>query len=122
MREAVKYVIFEDEYYTMVNLKSIMSRIRPNYQLVSHGESIDAAVSILNEDAYDLAISSMQLSDGCCVDAFLQAKSSKPVILMAEYKDNGRVRKLNVVDYIFKPISAECLLRSILKFERNNIQ
>lgn len=118
MRESIRYVLFEDEYYTQLNLKSMITAFRPNYQLVGQGESVEKATSILRDVSHDLVIASMQLSDGCCLDAFRRSHSGKPVILIAESKTKKSLRTLNVVDYILKPVSVESIRESIERFEK----
>lgn len=119
MKQNVRYVLFEDEYYTSLNVKSMISRFRPNYRLVGESESVDRAVGIMKCMDIDLVISSMQLADGNCMEAFHLSHCQAPTILIAESKTDVAIGHLNVVDYILKPVSAETLRRSIVKFEES---
>lgn len=119
MKKTIRYVLFEDEFFTAVNIKSMIAQFRPNYCLVGEGESVDMAADVLDKCSIDLVISSVELSNGCCVDAFIQSHCRKPIILIAEEKAKSNIDRLNVIDYILKPISAESIQKSIIKFEKS---
>lgn len=119
MTDCINYVLFEDEYYTSISLKSMIADFRPNYCLVGESESVAMAASILDKQSPDLVITSMQLADGCGIDALRLSHSRMPTILIAEHKANITSDGLNVIDYLLKPVSAECLWQSIVKFEKH---
>lgn len=118
MAKDISYVLFEDEYYTSASLKSTIADFRPNYRLVGESETVAQATSILGQQHPDLVISSMLLADGCCIDAFRLSQCRKPTIIMAERKADNASGGLNVIDYLLKPVSADSIRRSILKFEQ----
>lgn len=119
MKQNVRYVLFEDEYYTSLNVKSMISRFRPNYRLVGESESVDRAVGIMKCMDIDLVISSMQLADGNCMEILKAIHSKAPVIIMAEKKSVLDMRHFHIVDILLKPVSKALLCGAILKYEGN---
>lgn len=119
MEQTVRYMLFEDEYYTSINIKTMIAALRPNYQLVGESETVQKAAAIMSSCDADLIISSMQLADGCCLEAFRHAGCRKPAILMAESYDKNLQSQVNLVACLLKPVSQGSIRMAITRFEKN---
>lgn len=52
----IKYILLEDEYYTSVNLKNMISEIRPGYVPVGESDSAGRILELLQNTSPDLII------------------------------------------------------------------
>ena len=72
----VKYLLVEDERFAYEELKRMMQRLRPSWQLAGWAESVEQAVLLLRQGSLDLMIVDIRLSDGLS----LRYSSSVPSI------------------------------------------
>ena len=52
----VKYLLVEDERFAYEELKRMMQRLRPSWQLAGWAESVEQAVLLLRQGSLDLMI------------------------------------------------------------------
>lgn len=120
MIDQLTYIIVEDEYFALENLKSIIAELRPGWRLAFTSESVDEAVRFFNEGGKcDMAFMDVELVDGTCFEIFSKAVVEVPVIFTTAYDEYAiKAFKVNSVDYILKPVSAAAARSAIEKFER----
>ena len=99
----VKYLLVEDERFAYEELKRMMQRLRPSWQLAGWAESVEQAVLLLRQGSLDLMIVDIRLSDGLSFEIFEQCPF-----------------KVNSIDYLLKPIEESDLEAALCKFERNS--
>ena len=121
-------VIIEDEIKTAKALGQLILSIRPDAQILSYIQSIDGAVSYLQEnDQPDLIFMDIQLADGLCFEIFKSVEVLSPVIFCTAFDDYAiEAFKSNGIDYVLKPFSRESIAQAIKKagelknfFQRN---
>mgnify|MGYP003222806313 CR=1 FL=1 len=76
----VKYLLVEDERFAYEELKRMMQRLRPSWQLAGWAESVEQAVLLLRQGSLDLMIVDIRLSDGLSFEIFEQCPVDLPVI------------------------------------------
>jgi|GEM_PF-2307700 Response regulator of the LytR/AlgR family len=114
--KTVRYVILEDEYYTSLNLKSMISELRPNYRLIAESGSVIGATELLMNSEIDLIFSEVKLSDELSFKLF--ESLNIPILFISGYGEYAsQAVSYNCVDYILKPISEEQLHKAIRRFE-----
>lgn len=107
------YIILEDAYYTAVDLRETVKRLRPGYRLAGIAEETAKAVRLIRSEEPDLLIADTSASDGDSISLLLQAGVNTPVIFISEYALLAeRARSLNMAGFILKPVTSADLQRA----------
>jgi len=98
----MKYLIVEDEINACEYIRDLVTKLRPDGNLLGHIDSVEETINWLNDsnNKPDLIFMDIQLSDGInqfAIQAF----------------------KVNGLDYLLKPIAPEDLESSLIKFEEH---
>lgn len=118
----VKYLIVEDERFAYEEMKRMMVRLRPDYELAGRTEAVGQTVFFLKENMVDLILMDIRLADGSCFEIFEQAQVQAPVIFTTAYDEHAiRAFKVNSVDYLLKPVEEVDLLAALIKYEKLNV-
>ena len=97
----VKYLLVEDERFAYEELKRMMQRLRPSWQLAGWAESVEQAVLLLRQGSLDLMIVDIRLSDGLSFEIFEQCPVDLPVIFTTAYDEYAiKAFKVNSIDYL----------------------
>jgi DNA-binding LytR/AlgR family response regulator len=113
-----EYIIVEDEQFAYKEMKRMMARLRPEFEMVAHTESVVDTVSFLRRRTVDLILLDIRLADGMCFEIFEQLKISTPVIFTTAYDEHAiKAFKVNSIDYLLKPIEEDDLSVALKKFE-----
>lgn len=116
----IKYLIVEDERFAYDEMKRMIDKLRPNYQLINWTETVIQTIDFLQQNSVDLILLDIRLSDGSSFDIFEQISVSIPIIFTTAYDEYAiRAFKVNSVDYLLKPIDEADLIAALEKFERN---
>ncbi|MBO4612072.1 MAG: response regulator transcription factor [Bacteroidaceae bacterium] len=116
----MRYIIIEDERLAYEDVRRMMERLRPDYQLVGWAQGVEQGALMLHETECDLLISDIRLEDGLSFDLFDQSGTVLPIIFTTAYDEYAlRAFKVNGVDYLLKPISDAELETALRKFEHN---
>ena len=112
-------LIIEDELVAAERLKKMLLKIRPNYQVDGHIETVSAATKYLQaNDPPDLIFLDIQLGDGISFNIFKEISVSCPIIFTTAFDQYTlQAFKLNSIDYLLKPIEHGALEDAINKFE-----
>lgn len=117
----MKYLIIEDERLAMTELRRMVMKQRPDYEFAGWCESVESAVSMLQQldGAVDIVFADIRLTDGVSFDIFDKIGYDGPVIFTtAYYEYTLKAFKVNGIDYLLKPIDEEELKTALQKFER----
>ncbi|MGL5318818.1 MAG: LytR/AlgR family response regulator transcription factor [Bacteroidales bacterium] len=119
MNKSIKVVLIEDEIPAARRLRSMIEKIRPEWEVITLPGSIEDANEWFASNAHpDLIFLDIELSDG---DSFLFLQQSAPdsmIIFTTAYNEYAiQAFTVNSIDYLLKPIKEERLIASILKFE-----
>lgn len=116
----IKYLIVEDERFAYDEMKRMIDKLRPNYQLINWTETVIQTIDFLQQNSVDLILLDIRLSDGSSFDIFEQISVSIPIIFTTAYDEYAiRAFKVNSIDYLLKPIDEADLIAALEKFERN---
>ena len=119
----VKYLLVEDERFAYEELKRMMQRLRPSWQLAGWAESVEQAVLLLRQGSLDLMIVDIRLSDGLSFEIFEQCPVDLPVIFTTAYDEYAiKAFKVNSIDYLLKPIKVEDIRHALDKYGKLNRQ
>ena len=114
------YLIVEDERFAYEEIKRMMKKIRPEYQLTGWAESVEQTLLLLKQAPIDLMIVDIRLSDGLSFEIFEQCPVDIPIIFTTAYDEYAiKAFKLSSIDYLLKPIEENDLEAALSKFERN---
>lgn len=114
------YIIIEDERFAHDELKRMMKKLRPDYQMVGWAQSVEQAVELVKAGGYDLIITDIRLSDGLCFDVFERQHTDAPVIFTTAYDEYAiKAFDLNSIDYLLKPVEEGELADALDKLELN---
>ena len=115
----IKAAIIEDEIPAARLLHSMVSGLRPQWELTLIPGSVDEAVAWFDEHPHpDLIFLDIHLADGNAFD-FLSAAHPSSVIIFTTAYDQYAIRAftVNSIDYILKPIDEKRLSDAITKYE-----
>ncbi len=112
-------LIIEDEEPAFKRLQKMLKELEPGHTLLDQIVSVSSAVKWFKEnDAPDLMISDIQLSDGISFEIFKQVNIKCPVIFTTAYDQYAiEAFKVNSIDYLLKPVKKEELEKAVTKFK-----
>lgn len=114
----IKYLIVENERLAYIELKRMMMKLRPDYQLMDRTETVVQSVEFLNSHKPDLILMDISLSDGSCFEIFNHVSINIPIIFTTAYDEYAiQAFKHNSVDYLLKPIDEDDLQKALEKLE-----
>lgn len=114
----MKYLIVEDERFAYEELKRMMTKLRPGYQLEKQTKTVIDTIEFLKESAVDLILMDIRLADGNCFEIFNHVEVITPVIFTTAYDEHAiKAFKLNSIDYLLKPFNESELEVALTKFE-----
>lgn len=116
----MKILIIEDENRNASHLKRLLAKIDPEFVIEGPLESVKRSVAYLQqEQAPDLILADIRLTDGLSFDALRAVGANIPVIFTTAYDEYAiRAFKYNGIDYLLKPIDEEELRAAIGKVRR----
>ena len=112
--------IIEDEVPAARLLSSIITRLRPDWEVTVLPGSVEEAIVWFRTHSHpDILFLDIQLSDGLSFEIFNQVDVSSAIIFTTAYDEYVlKAFKLNSVDYLLKPVDEEELKFAIEKFEK----
>lgn len=118
----IKYLLVEDERFAYEEMKRMMQKLRPDYELSNWTKTVEQTVHFLHHHTVDLILMDIRLADGSCFEIFEQISLSTPVIFTTAYDEHAiRAFKVNSVDYLLKPIEEADLQTALQKFEQYRV-
>lgn len=115
----MKYLLVEDERFAYEEMKRMMEKLRPDYQLEAWTATVEQTVQFLKHHPVDLMLLDIRLTDGNSFDIFEQIQVTTPVIFTTAYDEHAiQAFKVNSVDYLLKPVEEDDLLAALRKFEQ----
>jgi len=101
--------MIEDEKPNEDRLKGLMLKLRPSVEILSVEDSISSAVKWLeNNNAPNMIIMDIRLSDGLSFKIFNRFDVKSPVIFTTAYDEYAvKALKNNSVDYLLKSIEEQ---------------
>lgn len=114
----MKYAIIEDEEFARENLREIIEKIRPDYELVGSLGSVEESLLFLQTHEIDLLFLDIELGDGTGFDLIEQAHIKVPVIFTTAYSEHTlKAFKVNSIDYLLKPVTEADVTCALEKLE-----
>jgi len=115
----IKYLIVEDERFAYDEMKRMITRLRPDYELAGRTKTVKETVLFLQKNTVDLILLDIHLADGSCFDIFKQIQISTSIIFTTAYDEYAiQAFKVNSIDYLLKPIEEVDLLTALNKYEQ----
>ena len=115
----MKYLLVEDERFAYEEMKRMMEKLRPDYQLEAWTATVEQTVQFLKHHPVDLMLLDIRLTDGNSFDIFEQIQVTTPVIFTTAYDEHAiQAFKVNSVDYLLKPVEEDDLLAALREFEQ----
>lgn len=119
MNDKLNVVIIEDEIPAARLLHSMVSALRPSWNIEIVPGSVDDAVEWFSSHKHpDLIFLDIHLADGDAFD-FLSATKPKCAVIFTTAYDQYAIRafSVNSIDYILKPIDEKRLIEAVTKYE-----
>jgi DNA-binding LytR/AlgR family response regulator len=116
-------LIIEDEKVAAERLSGLIKNYDQSIEILEIIQSVKNSVKWLNiNQAPDLILMDIQLSDGLSFEIFEQTIVKTPVIFTTAYDEYAlKAFKVNSIDYLLKPISLDELKNAIDKYKENNL-
>lgn len=115
-----KVIIVEDETAAAVNLRSMLSTVVGEVEVVALLESVEEAVEYFRGDVdADVVFMDIHLADGDSFRIFRSVEIDIPIIFTTAYDEYAlEAFKVNSIDYLLKPFGEEELRRALDKLDR----
>ncbi len=115
----ISAIIIEDEKPAARLLKSMIDKIRPQWETTIISGSINDSIKWFEENKEpNLIFLDIHLSDGSSFDFLSRVKPKSTIIFTTAYDEYAvQAFQVNSIDYILKPIHSERLLEAIEKYE-----
>ena len=115
-----RVIIVEDETAAVVNLRSMLSIVAPEAEVVEVLESVEEAVEVFKAEAdADVVFMDIHLADGDSFRIFDSVDIEIPIIFTTAYDQYAlEAFKVNSIDYLLKPFKEEELRRALEKLHR----
>lgn len=115
----LRVAIIEDEIPAARLLRSLLTRLRPAWEIEVLPGSVEEAVQWFAVNRHpDLLFLDIQLADGTSFELLSQARPTSAVIFTTAYDEYAvRAFSVNSIDYILKPVDEERLAESIVRYE-----
>lgn len=120
----MKYAIIENEPLALRELQKNIEMLRPEWELVFTGETVEAAVDFFRANPeVDICFLDIELDDGNSFEIFKQVEVLTPVIFTTAYDTYVlEAFKTNSIDYLLKPFSFSNLAAAVQKLEKCRIR
>lgn len=114
----MKIVIIEDEKLTAKDLEYVIMEVAPGSQILATLYSVKQAVDYLGKNPDpDLIFSDIQLGDGLSFDVFKAVDTRTPIVFCTAYDEYALdAFRLNGIDYVLKPFTAEAVKAALDKY------
>ncbi|RYY30375.1 MAG: response regulator transcription factor [Chitinophagaceae bacterium] len=111
-------LIVEDEELAVKKLQKTLASVDPDAKVVAITDSIKSTVEWLEaNDAPDLILMDIELSDGQSFEIFSRVQLKSAVIFTTSYDEYAlKAFKVNSIDYLLKPVQKEDLETALKKF------
>ena len=118
----MRIVIIEDEELLSEDLKEVITRLNPAYEVVKILPSVKEAIEYFKKPpSIDLIFSDIELGDGQSFDIFKKVTIKTSVVFCTAYSHFAiEAFKANGIDYILKPFDKKSVATAIDKF--NNLK
>ncbi len=115
-----RVVIIEDETAAAVNLRSMLTDINPDIEVVALLESVEESVEFFQRGVdVDVVFMDIHLADGDSFRIFQSVDITAPIIFTTAYDEYAlQAFKVNSIDYLLKPFKSEDLRRALDKLQR----
>lgn len=115
----MKIWILEDEELAGKKLQALARQLQPEAEIAEPIDSVREAISKFKEDAPDVLLADIHLSDGLSFELFKEIDVNCPVIFTTAYDEYAlKAFEITSVDYLLKPISKDHLQRAFDKLEK----
>lgn len=115
-----RVIIVEDETASVVNLRSMLTTVVGDIDVVAVLESVEEAVEFFaSKPSADIVFMDIHLADGDSFRIFKSVDIEIPIIFTTAYNEYAlEAFKVNSIDYLLKPYKEEELRRALDKLRR----
>jgi two-component system LytT family response regulator len=115
----MKAIIIEDEFIAAETLKTLITEIQTDIEILAVLQSIEETVEWIEiNPSPDLVFMDIHLADGSAFMIFESVEIKCPIIFTTAYDEYAlKAFEVNSIDYILKPISKAALEKAISKYK-----
>ena len=115
-----RVIIVEDETAAVVNLRSMLTSVAGEVEVMAVLESVEEAVEYFSDKpSADIVFMDIHLADGDSFRIFQSVEIDIPIIFTTAYNEYAlEAFKVNSIDYLLKPYKEEDLRRALDKLQR----
>lgn len=115
----MRILIVEDELLAAERLQLMIGQYDPSITNIHYTESVEETIAWLEQNqAPDLILSDIHLSDGHSFEIFRRISYKGPVVFTTAYDQYAmEAFRLFSIDYILKPVTAEALTKALNKYK-----
>lgn len=112
----MRVLILEDELPAQLQLKRLIEKYYPSFEIASMIGSLEEAAIWLSNNSVDIIFMDVELSDGVCFELYNMVEIESNVIITTAYENYAlKAFKINSIDYLLKPIESESFVKAVEK-------
>ena len=114
----MKALLLDDERPVLESLQGKLNLFCPEVEVVAACQTVDEAITVLNEDDIDLLFLDVNLNGESGFDLLEKAKGTDfPSLIFTTAHDEFAIQAIKhaALDYLLKPIDAEDLVKAVRK-------
>ena len=119
----IKYALIEDEYFNRELLKTLITRLDPDFLLVGEAEGVTDGYELLRSTKLDVAFLDIKMPDGNGFDLLKKVEQIDFEVVFVTGFDEYAIKAFdhNALDYVLKPIDLDKLKQTLVKV-KNRVQ
>lgn len=120
----MRVIIIEDEPNVVELICSLLNHIDSSIKIVGNANSVETALTLLQEEPCDIAIMDIQLKGGTSMDVLSAMEDINfGILFLTSHKEYAlQAFEYEAIDYIMKPVNSNELLRAIEKAKKRLLE
>jgi len=110
----MKILILEDEIPAQMQIKRLLAKRYPDYEVLATLGSVVSAAEWLKGHEVDIIFMDVELSDGICFELFNMVNINSSVIITTAYESYAlEAFRVNSIDYLLKPLEEKAFVKAV---------
>ncbi len=120
--DKIRTIIIDDELSARQTLRGFIEKFVPEIMIVAEADSIEAAVTVIENNEKDLVFLDIEMPYGSSFDILTQLEKIDFEIIFITAHDQYAIDafKFSAIDYLLKPVKINELKAAVEKFKKRN--
>lgn len=119
--ESIRVIIIDDEQHARTVLSKLLEKSFPEVTIVGEGDSLPIAIELIHSQSPDIVFLDIEMPNysGLQINDFIREGREFDIVFITAYNQYAiNAIKISAFDYLLKPIDANELKETILRFKQ----